>query len=1021
MGYQAHRSVARLILLAIAASVVSAAPADAQQRTLAGLITDAVSGAPVSGAQISVTGTTLGTLSNAQGRFTLQVPVGEVRLSIDHIGFRRTQRLIGPNEQTLEIGLESDVLALDEIVVTGQATGVARRNLANSVGTVGNEEINKAPASSVEQMLAGKLAGVNISQNSGAPGGGSRVRMRGITSIIGPGQPLYVVDGVIVSNARLDGGINAVSLAAGRSQGQIASNEQMNPRNRITDLNPDVIERVEVLKGASAAAIYGSKASNGVILITTKRGQAGAPQFSVRQGFGTASRAFTFGSRYFETMEDAVSAFGPQAAEHWTPGYDPVSLEEQLSGRNPFQWETSATMSGGTDNTRYFASALVRHEPGIVINTLADKASLRLNLDQTIGDRLSIQTGTEVIRTKSDRGMFGNDNSGTSYYFVVPHHPNFFDLRPTCSDGQRRVSCDDGDGIYPENPFVASNPMQTASQMRRDESVWRIIGSGRVNFDAVSSASQTLRLSLNGGVDNFTQKFDLFSPPELHFEDDDGLPGSRVLSYAHGINTNINFNTVHTYSSPGGGLEATSSVGLQFEREELNISRTASKGLTGGTPNLGAAVSVGVDEVTSVIQDLGFFVQEEVLINDRLLLTLGGRADRSSANADVDKIYFYPKASASYRIPMENDILNEVKFRAAFGQTGNRPLFGQKFSNLQTTNVAGVGGLVIDEDAGNVEAEPERQTEFEGGIDAQLLDGRVLFEGTAYQKNISDLLLRRTLAPSTGFETEIFNGGELEVWGLETTVSFVPVQTPTTTWTATVNWSMNRSEVTNLPVPSFIASGFLSQGAIRIEEGKSATQWVANDTVAGTGLSDNPQVVVRAQGDGEPRWLAGLTSSLQHRAFTFAATLDAQKGGLVNLGTWRHWDGQANAFDHDEIDPETGIKKGVLRRQLSRIHPRTYTRDASFIKLREVQVAVDLPAHVTNGLWSGISGARVSLSARNLLTNQSILGGDFYRGSDPEVANYNSGAQSANNVQWTREFAGYPSSRSFWLNIDLSF
>ena len=1011
----------RFVGVVLAALWLSAGAAEAQLRTITGTVTQELTGEPVAGAQVSVVGTNTGGLTNAEGIFNIQAPADEVRIRIEFLGFRRVELVVGSGQQTVQVALQEDALLLDEIVVTGQATGVAKRNLANAVGTVGVEELNKAPASSIEQMLAGKLAGVNIQQNSGAPGGGSRVRLRGITSIIGPGEPLYVVDGVIVSDSRLDGGINAVSLAQGRRQGQIASSEQMNPRNRMTDLNPDVIERVEVLKGASAAAIYGSKASNGVILITTKRGEAGAPRFTVRQGFGTATRAFTFGSRYFQNVDDAVEAFGPQASRHFTPGYEPVSLEDQLSGREPFQWETSATMSGGTDNTRYFASALVRHEPGIVINTFSDKASLRINLDQNVGSRLSVQTGTEVIRTKSDRGMFGNDNSGTSYYFVVPHHPDFFDLRPTCPDGQKRVRCEDGSGVYPENPYVASNPLQTAALMRRDESVWRLITGGRINFEAFSTASHNVRLSLNGGVDNFTQKFDVVSPPELHFEDDDGLPGSRVLSYAHGINTNINFNAVHTFNSASGALQSIASVGVQFEREELNVSRTAAKGLIGGTPNLAAAVSVGVDDVTSIIQDFGFFAQEELLLYDRLLLTVGGRADRSSANAETDKIYFYPKASASYRIPMESDVLNEVKFRAAYGQTGNRPGFGHKYSNLETTNVAGVGGLVIDQNAGNVDAKPERQTELEGGADAQLFSGKMLFEGTVFRKNIQDLLLQRTLAPSTGFETEIFNGGELSVWGVETTLSIVPIQRENTTWTATLHWSMNRSNVTDLPVPPFLARGFLTQGAIRIEEGKSATQWVANDTVPGTGLSDNPQVIVQAQGDGEPRWLGGITSTLQHGPFTVAATLDAQKGGMINLGTWRHWDGQLNAWDHDEIDPVTGIKKGVLRRQLSRVYPRTYTRDASYLKLREVQIAMDLPSSLTERIWGAISAARVSISGRNLFTDQTLLGGDFYRGSDPEVANYNSGTQLANNVQWTREFAGYPSSRTFWLNFDVTF
>ena len=989
---------------------------EAQQRVVTGRVVDALTGSPIPQAGVTLAGTTIGVLTGADGRFTLAVPPGPARLQVVRIGFQRQTVTAAEGAGPLEISLQTDFLGLEEVVVTGQSTGISRRNLPNAVATVSEEQLGQAPSSSVEQMLAGKMAGVVIQQNSGAPGGGSRVRLRGLTSIIGPGQPLYVIDGVIVSDARLDGGMNAVSLAQGRTN--ISSTEQMSPMNRIADLNPDVIERVEVLKGASAAAIYGSKAANGVILITTKRGQSGAPQFTIRQSMGVAQRAFTYGSRYFETMADAVEAFGPRARDHWTEGYTPLSYEDQLSGRVPFQSETAVSMSGGSDNTRYYASALVRDEPGIVVSTFANKASLRLNLDQQIGSTVSLSVGLEGIRNKSDRGMFGNDNAGTSFGFAIPLTPNFFDMRAVCPDGSRQVAC--SGGVYPENPFLASNPLQSAALMKRDDTVWRSLLSSRLAWEAFTSDRQELRLSVNGGLDIYTQQFDMISPPELWFEDDDGLPGTRVLSYANSQQSNLNLSGVHVFR-PSLALQATSSFGLQFESERSNVNRTATRGLIGGTPNVARGVASSVEEVNREVKDFGFFVQEEVLLSDRLLLTAGLRADRSSNNADTEAFFYYPKASASYRWEVARGPLDELKLRGAFGQSGNRPEFGQKFSSLLTTNVSGVGGVRVAPATASATLSPERQSEFEGGFDAVLLGGRVLWEVTGYQKTITDLLLQRAVAPSTGFSTEIFNGGELRVRGLETVINATPWRTEDWTWSTSLNWAANRSLVVSLPVPAFIARGFYSQGAILIEEGKSATQLVANDTLPGALSSPTPQVVQRVLGDTEPRWTGGLTNTLQYRQVAVTATVDAVKGGLTNLGTWRQFDNRRNGYDHDEIDPATGIKKGVLRRTWSTRAVQTHTRDASHLKLREVNVTWDVPSSLSGSLWSGIEGARVSLSGRNLLTNQSLLGGNFLRGADPENANYNSGSQAANNVGWSRELGSYPSSRSFWLSIDLRF
>jgi TonB-dependent SusC/RagA subfamily outer membrane receptor len=233
------------------------------------------------------------------------------------------------------------------------------------VASVTAQELVRTPTVSVEAAMAGKIAGADIQSNSGAPGGGMQVQLRGPSSIIAAATPLYVVDGVIVSDAAIAPGTNAITRASGSAG---IATRQDNPTNRIADINPNDIENIEILKGAAASAIYGSKASNGVILITTKRGRVGAPQFSITQRLGWSALSNTLGYRRFESQAEAVSIFGPRAATDWAPGKF-VDHDRVLAGRKPLSYETALSVTGGTETTRYFASGLAKHDGGIVQNT----------------------------------------------------------------------------------------------------------------------------------------------------------------------------------------------------------------------------------------------------------------------------------------------------------------------------------------------------------------------------------------------------------------------------------------------------------------------------------------------------------------------------------------------------------------------------------------------------------------------------------------------------------------------------
>ena len=456
----------------------------------------------------------VGTLTRENGTFTLQVPVGAVVLTIRRIGYPQTDVRVAPTVSTVDVVLKRDALKLDQVVITGQVTGISRRNMATSVASISADEVTKVTAQSIENAFQGKIAGAQISQSTGAPGGGNRIRMRGISSILGSAQPLYVVDGVIVSDVAIGSGTNKVTRVSGSG---ISVAGQKNPDHRIGDLHPNDIENIEILTGSAASAIYGSKASGGVIIITTKRGDVGTPKFSIRQGVGTSRLAHRNGSRRFTSAADAVAALGPAA----TALYDPnvvIDYEEEAYGAHPVNSETSLSVSGGTDNTTYFVSALLRNDAGIVRNTFASKAGVRVNLDQRIGQKFQMQVGSELLRTSNDRGLFGNDNAGNSVAYTITNVPSFLDIR-------RR-----DDGTFPVNPLYNSNPLQTIDLFKHSESVWQNISTARVTCDAWNAGQQKVQLIAYGGADVLNQKNLIFSPPELQYEPLDGLLGTAASS-----------------------------------------------------------------------------------------------------------------------------------------------------------------------------------------------------------------------------------------------------------------------------------------------------------------------------------------------------------------------------------------------------------------------------------------------------------------------------------------------------------
>jgi TonB-dependent SusC/RagA subfamily outer membrane receptor len=817
-----------------------------------------------------------------------------------------------------------------------------------------------------------------------------------VTSINGSSEPLYVVDGVVLSNVAIPSNQNAVTRS---TQGSNPALTQDNQVNRIADLNPNDIENIEVLKGASASAIYGSRASNGVVIITTRRGRAGDRRINATQRVGWSKISNTLGSRTFNTVADATAAFGPSAANFFTPGVV-HDQERELAGRTPLSSESIVDLSGGDSNTRYFASGLWKQDGGIIANTGYGKQSVRANLDQDFGQRLNLSLQTNATTSLAQRGLTNNDNASVSFWMVFPFTPSFVDLRRS------------PDGSFPVNPFVASNPLQTAALMKNDEKVLRSILAGRLTFNAIQAQGYSLRLFLNGGADQFSQENSLLFPPELQFEPiDDGEPGTALLSNSKNLNLNLGTSAVFTVTPASGSFSATTSVGVSGSSRDLRISRIVSRNLVGGLGIVGAGTNVRVLEQRQRVEDFGLFAQEEFLtLSERLLLTAGITADRSSANSDSEKYFYYPKFSGSFRFPQPFQRIDEVKIRAAYGQSGNQPLFGQKFTPLSVIeNIAGLSSIVVPVlgTVGSLDLRPERLRELEGGADLSFAGGRAALEVTGFRKDITDLLLQRTLAPSSGFGFEIFNGGKLRTTGAEVAVNLIPIQSAETEWAFRTSFASTKSKIVSLPVPTFRGLGFgTALGSFQFEEGASATQIVGNDS-----LPDG-SVVVRKIGDANPDFTMSFVNNLRFSRFRLYGLLDWQHGGsIINLTKFLY-DLGSNTADYAEPITYGSLQttKGANRLRLFPKQTAVYVEDASFMKLREVTLSFEVPSTMVSRLARGIRSAELSFSGRNLWTNTD------YTGMDPEVSNFGNQAIGRN-----IDVAPFPPSRSFWFSLSLGF
>jgi len=993
---------------------VGGTTANAQDtREITGKITQS-GGAPLVDANVSVLGQALGVRSNENGEYRLRVPQGEVTLLVRAIGFKRETVRVPGTQSTADFTLVKDVLQLEGVTVTGQATTIDKRNASTAVAIVNTEELNRVPARSIENQLSGKVLGARIFENNGAPGGGAQIQIRGATSILGQGDPLYVIDGVIVSNAMIPNGLNSISRAGGSIGGS-----QDNVVNRLADLNPADIENVEVLKSAAASAIYGSRATNGVVVITTKRGRSGAPSWNVTQRVGTAALTRKIGFRKYADINELVPAGADSAV--WVGNASAVAIardlcaptctnydyEQQLFGRTDPSWETLLSTRGGAGATRYFASVSDKQEAGIMLNTGARRTAGRFNVDQTIGSKLNLSAGLGVTRNFLQRGISGNDNAGISPVYDLGYIPHVMDFRRNA------------DGTYPRNPFYAggtsvSNPFANSYEIQNDEEVWRQSGNVRAAYEVFNRSNHNVNVSYSGGLDRFQQEGIAYSPPFLQFEPNDGQPGTSAVATSQVFQFNQSVNLVWNWAPATAWIgNVTTSLGTTSEELSQRTYRLQARGLIPTVPISQGGNVVAIEDNRQYVRDQSYYLNEQALLLDEALsLAVGFRMDRSSVNGDREKFYMFPKYSASYRFQQPTwatEYTDEIKLRAAWGQSGNRPRFGDR--DLLYNNggqIGNLGSLVSAGTVGNPNIKPEVMTEIEYGVDLSFLAQRLNFEVTNYNRSITDMLLNAPLPPSSGLTQKVINGGEMNVKGWEVGLTAVPVQRGEFTWTSRINYSSNVQTIANLPVPNFNVPGSFgaTYGRNRIVDGERTT-WIWANAPMGTGGAIRDTIVA----DANPNHQTAFSNDFSWRSWTVSTLLDWRDGGYVSNMTNNLWDEGGNSRDYNKpsaADPAVSVAEeryGTFATGDSRV----YIQDGSFLKLREITVTWQAPAALASRLLRS-KDLRFSLSGRNLWSNMD------YWAYDPEFNNFG-------NTNFNRfiDLAPFPTSRQFFFSVDVGY
>lgn len=1031
-----------LLLLLLAFNLI-AARSIAQVR-LSGKVTNKA-GQPVEALTVTVKNTGSGAITDNTGAysFTVKLDPGKYTLVFAGVGYKTQESPVtigSASAYTVDAQVTDEVSKLDEVVVTGASQGTTRRQLGSYISTVKADELNKGSTGNVLAALQGKTAGAQITQNSGDPAGGISVKLRGISTINGSTEPLYIIDGVIIDNSTTPvtnsdpnystGGNNTGNNTFAGSVGQ----------NRMVDINPADIERIEVLNGAAAAAIYGSRANAGVIQIFTKRGTSGKPTVSFSTGI-TVSQL-----RKRLDVNEAPVKFGGSPDVQTQTILTPSITNTTPVNRYDYQdyifrtgvgTDNSVSVSGGTDKTKYYTSASYFSNQGIVRNTDFSRFNVRLNLDQVLAKWATVNVTMNYINDKANEKPDGNT-------FYSPMNSvtiigNYYDIWQRDALGNLKAVGERG----------RVNPVSVVEDIKQQQQTNRaIIGAG-----LKLTPIKNLTFDYHVGIDNYSQDGTTYIPPYAYNVSPSFYGGGANLDptqngYAStGTNNSflINHDVNLTYNwkiSSDWASVTQLGYSLQYQKQHFVLQQGRGMLPFVQVPS-GAVTAMQGSELRNESSIWGEFIQQNFKYRNQLFLTGALRVDGSSVFGPNQRNQLYSKLSGSY-ILSGTDYWDKMsiskwwnlfKLRAAYGQSGN--LTGlqpyARFNTYAGSSFIGSASFQSSNTYTDPNAKPERQDEIEIGTDLGFVNNRVNVSFNWYHKNVYDLLIKRAINPTFGYANLLSNIGSLQNEGFEVVLNLVPIKTKDFTWDLTAIYNHNRNKAINigqsLILPSTVSgapSAIIGGQPIGVFYGTffatdANGNWLKNSsgipltelgTQTGvlsytpgrdpsTGLPTGSTTLQKIIGDPNPKYTATLTNELQYKKWGLRIQLDAVQGVNVFNADFRTRQGVDNGKVAEQEDLgklPRGYIAGVYQIQQWRVD------DGSFVKLREVSVSYSF------GKLKCFEDLSLNLGGRNLIS------WDHYKGYDPEV---NAGGQSA--TMRGVDFGTVPIPRTFSLGLRAKF
>jgi len=962
---------------------------------------------PLPGVNILVKGTNDGTTSDFDGKYTLQVANESAVLVFSFIGYESQEVQVG-TQTTINVSMIPDTKTLQELVVVGYGE-VEKRDITGAVAQVKSDELQAVPVFNVEQALKARAAGVQVTQNSGKPGGRIEVRVRGGNSMIGDNQPLYVVDGFPIT-----GGIEF--------------------------LNPSDIESIDILKDASATAIYGARGANGVVIITSKRGAAGQKgQVEVSSFYGVqqdTKRYDLLDAKQYAVVANEWLKNGGQAPyfnvdEVQNPGTD---WQDVVLRSAPIQDHT-ISFSGSSDKTRYSLSGNYFDQEGIIINSGVKRGSVRLNLDHEVNNWLKTAVNLNLSR-KEERGVpVDNGYRGSAVLSAAASAP------PTLPVYDENGLPTQIEKAYSFGSSDMRNPLLFAERQTRDLTNTFV---GNTSFEI--KITEDLKFKSLLGLEYAYTISDYFVPIIL---ENDRASASQNSWYRNSflnentLNYSKRFNDIHNLSVVAGYTYQTNmerSMGISVSGFSNNTTRHWELGAAEviGTPSSGISEWV----LASWLGRINY------TLNDKYLLTVSVRADGSSRFGANNRWATFPSAALGWRISDEAfmddiDFISDLKLRASFGITGNTALSPYQSLDRMTAVRAIYGNqspVIGFSPSGisNADLKWETTAQTDIGIDLGVLDNRIRITADYYKKNTTDLLASVPLPPSIGFGSVLRNIGEIENRGFEFSVGADLVATSKFRWDVTGSFSANKNEVITLAGGSDIlsagqASAWSSTNIARegeaiasfygyVEEGYTDTGLIKYKDIDGNGVVNSLDRVIL--GNPLPDFFYGLNTNFAYQNFEVGVFLEGVQGNEIfhatvgthgnsfQRGSNQFADVYGNYWTTDNPDQNAKYPKVSAATGID-ISDRLI-EDGSYLRVKSLRLAYNIPF----AKWGipTFSRAQIYVSGTNLFTFTD------YTGLDPEVSTKGvDGSNVASRLEIGHDQSGYPNAKTYAVGLKLNF